>query len=256
MPRKKKPAAGDPGGPDNPASNGNPQPGGAADQPAKQGNTASGNTPPDALAAPASVPDSPKRGKTPRTPRKAKQGGSKTERAPLGKRGGRPATFNDELFETILSRMYEPRVRSLAQVCKDDDIPVTDKAVYYWIRESQSLFYRYMRAREIQAEKLGWEGLALCDLALEGGQIHELLRHLPPDASVGSMLNALVTRARLQFDARKWLAAVLSPHTHGKDVTVQAPEADAETLEGVAEQVDKAASAEDAAKIYAQAVGA
>ena len=67
---------------------------------------------------------------------------------------GRPSIYTDELAETICSRMAEGE--SILQICRDDDMP-DNATIYRWLPTKPGFCDKYMRAREVQADRYGHE---------------------------------------------------------------------------------------------------
>ena len=106
----------------------------------------------------------------------------------------RPTDYTPELAAEICSKLADGL--SLKAICLGDDMP--DKAtVYRWIAKHDEFRDLYAHAREDQADTLADEIVDIADNCERD------------DAN----------KARLQVDARKWVAAKLKPKRYGDKVT-------------------------------------
>lgn len=108
---------------------------------------------------------------------------------------GRPSLKTPELIETLLSRLVESD-GGIEGVCEADDMPhyVT---VYRWLQNDEDFRKAYVRARETLADVQAFRGL------------RDAVKCNDPAA------------ARVQLDARKWLAAKLDCKTYGDRTAVE-----------------------------------
>lgn len=99
---------------------------------------------------------------------------------------------------------------SLRAICRAKGMP--DKStILRWLAADEDFRTQYAIARDMQAEALADEIIDISDDA--GCDWTERLRR---DGTVERVLDAEhVQRARLRVDARKWLAAKLSPKKYG-----------------------------------------
>jgi len=100
--------------------------------------------------------------------------------------------FTQDIFDAILHRLAHGE--SLRAICKDEDMPST-ASVMRWLSESDELREQYARARELQAEHYVGEILEIADTTDDP------------------------QKARLQVDARKWIASKLLPKVYGDKVS-------------------------------------
>lgn len=168
---------------------------------------------------------------------------------PKGNRNTTPDRF-PELAERILHRMHTPTARSVFSVLQDKDIRLSEMKFWQWLRDDSNFAKKYLRARELQADRLVWEGKAVADLATDPGEeMMTFLRHFPDN--LGSAVNAWMTAQRERVRVRQWMAGKLNPKKYGKNV-----ETDAGLDEGQRMNLDEAERAmsdmeeEDAAKLY------
>lgn len=115
---------------------------------------------------------------------------------PAKRTTGRPRIFSEELAQTICERIANGE--SLRQICQDENLPCRE-TVYSWIRSNSEFLDQYARAKEWQR-----------DLLLD--EIFELADKATPTAQG-------VQLAKLQIEARKWLAGRLEPKKYGKQAT-------------------------------------
>lgn len=104
---------------------------------------------------------------------------------------GRPTKYTPELGDEICERIAQGE--SLVMICKDDHLPAP-KNVYAWLRAYEDFRNNYVRAREDQADTYADEITYIADTA--------------EDAQ----------KARLQVDARKWVASKLKPKKYGDKI--------------------------------------
>lgn len=104
---------------------------------------------------------------------------------------GRPSDYSEELAAEICGRLANGE--SLKSICSSDAKPDAS-TVYRWLVAHETFREMYARAREDQADTLADEILSIADKA--------------EDANL----------ARLQVDARKWVAAKLKPRKYGERV--------------------------------------
>lgn len=106
---------------------------------------------------------------------------------------GRPSSYSDEIADEICNLIADGQ--SLRTICADDDMP-NKATVFRWLAAHESFRDQYARARDAQADALVDEMIDIADAA---------------DAD-----NAQA--ARLQVDARKWVASKLKPKLYGDKV--------------------------------------
>lgn len=87
--------------------------------------------------------------------------------------------------------------KTLDAICCSPDMPKLE-TVRGWMLDSPDFYGRYLRAKQIHAERLTEEVVALADA-------------LPDGAS-----EAETRRQRLRIEARKWAAARLAPRAYGE----------------------------------------
>jgi len=115
-----------------------------------------------------------------------------------GKTVGRSTDYTPELGDEICARITNGE--SLRKICSDENMPAT-QTIFCWIRAHETFHDQYAQARDEQADTYADEITQIAD-----------------DAN--SKDSAAVNKARLQVDARKWVAAKLKPRKYGDRVDV------------------------------------
>lgn len=105
---------------------------------------------------------------------------------------GRPSSFSDETAEEICERIAMGE--SLRAICQDAHMP-TVTSVYRWLDANEKFRDQYAHARSKQADFYADQIVTIADTADDHN------------------------KARLQIDARKWVAAKLLPKKYGERTT-------------------------------------
>lgn len=136
--------------------------------------------------------------------------------------GGRPKEYTIELFEEVMIQI-ETRTVGVAIILKEDERFPVPSTFWKWLSEDKQLSERYTRAKELQAEILAGQIIAIADTPRQGtrtvsgsrmnraGQLYDFT-----DTHTGDN----VERAKLMIDARKWMAAHLAPNKYGAKLDV------------------------------------
>lgn len=124
--------------------------------------------------------------------------------------GGRPTKYSEAMDNAICDGIKHGK--GLRPICAELDIDVG--SIFNWLREQPEFFKRYAQAREIQAEVLADEIVALADDCRLGEKVT-----VKGDGKVETVTGDMVERSKLQVDARKWVAARLLPKKFGDRVT-------------------------------------
>lgn len=116
---------------------------------------------------------------------------------------GRPSDYTQEIADEICTRLANGE--SLRAICgsdRDDFLPAMG-TVFRWLADPDNVTFReqYARAREVQAETMADEIVAIAD---GSGSLEEKV--------------ALSARDRLRVDSRKWVASKLLPKKYGDKV--------------------------------------
>lgn len=143
---------------------------------------------------------------------------------------GAPTKYSQELADKVCELIANSS-HGLRKICEDNDISYT--SIKRWLRDNAEFCTQYEKAKQEQCDFLADEIIAIADnrdgdlLSTEFGQ-------------TGNSTN--VQRARLQIDARKWVASKLKPKKYGDRLDV--------TTDG--EKINKM-SVEDVVSIMAEA---
>ena len=107
---------------------------------------------------------------------------------------GRPSKYTPELADQLCERLSQGK--SLRTVCKAADMP-SAVTIFSWLRKDPEFLKQYERSKAEAADALVDEILDISD-----------------DESLDTQ------RARLQVDARKWVASKLKPKKYGDKMNI------------------------------------
>lgn len=126
---------------------------------------------------------------------------------------GRPTLYSEELAGEICARLADGQ--SLKEICKSDDMPARS-TVFSWLAAHKTFTDMYMRAREVQADALFDEIVAIAD----DGSNDYMERLNDAGEGVGWQENGeALRRSALRVDARKWVVAKLLPRKYSEKHT-------------------------------------
>ena len=127
--------------------------------------------------------------------------------APEVRRGpGRPTTYSQDLADLICEQLIEGS--SLRTICRDRAMP-NRKTVFRWLAGNAVFRLQYAQARELQADTLFEDTLAIADDASNDWTLEK-------EDEDGFRYNGdHVQRARLRIETRKWIASKLAPKKYG-----------------------------------------
>lgn len=123
------------------------------------------------------------------------------------KKAGRSSSFTAALAEVICERLSIGQ--SLREICRDPKMPGLT-TVMAWVRDNEEFQKQYARAREIQAEYLVDEIIAIAD---DGTNDWMLRQTVEGEETVLRLEH--INRSRLRIDARKWAASKMAPKKYG-----------------------------------------
>ncbi len=123
-------------------------------------------------------------------------------------RQGRPSSFTQAKADEICRRLEGGM--SLRAICQADDMPERH-TVFRWLDANENFRSQYAHARERQADALFDEILDIADQARMGEIVTT-----KADGGVETKRADMIERARLQIDARKWIAGKLRPKVYGE----------------------------------------
>ena len=113
------------------------------------------------------------------------------------------------LAESIILEIVE-RHKSARAACKKHDVKTS--SFLRWVRESEEIANKYMRAMELRQDALFDEIIEIADSQENDVSI---------DADGNKIINHnIVQRNKLQIDARKWSLAKMNPRKYGDKVDV------------------------------------
>jgi len=129
--------------------------------------------------------------------------------------GGRPEKYTEELALSILTEIATTH-KSLKKICKENSLAVSTLLI--WLRDNKEFSLLYARAKESQADLLADEILAIADRERETTETTTTADSSGEETKIKSEFTTKkdnIARARLQIDARKWLASKLKPKKYG-----------------------------------------
>ena len=115
----------------------------------------------------------------------------------------RPTIYTEELVDKMLEEIASGR--SVIGLCREEEWTPNAETWYRWLYKIEGLSNRYTRAKSIQSEYSADQILDIADRAD----------------------NQNFQVARLQIDARKWVAAKLVPHKYGEKTQIDHTSSDA-----------------------------
>jgi hypothetical protein len=122
---------------------------------------------------------------------------------------GRPSDYSLEIACQICARMGEGE--SLRSICRADDMPALS-TVFRWLAVDPEFREQYARAMDARATHLAEEIIEISDDS-SGDAVTD------PETGDVRIDAEFVARSRLRVDARKWLAARMSPRKYGDKIT-------------------------------------
>lgn len=112
----------------------------------------------------------------------------------------RPTTYTKDLAAKICQELAQGK--SLRTVVKDETMPASS-TVFLWLQEHEEFSEQYARAKQESADAMAEDVLEISD-----------------DKSMDMMGPAVIARAKLQVDTRKWLMAKMKPKKYGDSIDV------------------------------------
>jgi hypothetical protein len=122
---------------------------------------------------------------------------------------GRPSSYTEQIGDAICERIADGE--SLRSICTDEDMP-NKATVFRWLAANDQFRDQYARAREVQADSLFDDILAIAD-----DRSNDWVEKRGSDGEViGWQENGeALRRSVLRVDARKWMAGKLQPKKYG-----------------------------------------
>lgn len=119
---------------------------------------------------------------------------------------GRPSTYSAELAKEICDTISSSS-KGTKTLCKENPHWPSQATLFAWLKNNEDFSEQYARAKQAQIELLIDEILEISDDASNDCVVNE--------QGTPVFSNAVVTRAKLQIDTRKWLACKLLPKVYG-----------------------------------------
>jgi hypothetical protein len=134
---------------------------------------------------------------------------TKKKKAVTPRRTGRPTRFTEKLADIICAEIAVGS--SLKSVCEKRGRPAVS-TVFNWLRQNEEFLAQYNLAKEEAADLFVEEIKEIAD-----NKKGDMLQSYDGDTGEINMRpnNVAVQRAKLQIDARKWLASKLKPKKYG-----------------------------------------
>ncbi len=122
---------------------------------------------------------------------------------------GRPTDYNDEIGALICERLCDGE--SLKSICSEPEMPARS-TVFRWLTLNKIFSDMYTKAREVQADALADELLAIAD----DGR-NDWMERIVDGENLGWKENGeSIRRSALRVDTRKWIASKLKPRKYSE----------------------------------------
>ena len=129
---------------------------------------------------------------------------------------GRPSKYNEEIAKEICDTIATSSI-GLSILCKANEGWPCEATIHVWLNTITEFVEQYTRARELQADFLADEIIAIAD---DGRQDNEI-RYGADGQPYVVEDKEWTGRSRLRIDARKWKASKLYPKKYGDKVDLQ-----------------------------------
>ncbi|NIA67598.1 hypothetical protein HBA54_03245 [Pelagibius litoralis] len=127
---------------------------------------------------------------------------------------GQPSKYTQKLAAQFCERVADGG--TVTEICKADDMPCR-ATIFNWLRDKEEFLDQYVRAKEMQAERMADEILEIAD---DG--TNDFVERKSADGSAYEVFSAEhVQRSRLRVDARKWLMSKMLPKKYGDKTEVE-----------------------------------
>jgi len=120
---------------------------------------------------------------------------------------GAPSKYNQEIADKILD-IISTSNRSLASICKE--IEIHPSTIFSWLKEHKEFSDKYARAKELQAEYMAEQIIAIAD---DG--TNDYMTIVKGDVEYNVEDREVTSRSKLRVESRKWLASKLLPKKYG-----------------------------------------
>lgn len=142
---------------------------------------------------------------------------------------GRPCSYTPEIGQLICDRLAKGE--GLNAICKDDGMPA-ESTVRGWALDNVGGFFAiYARARELQAEKMAEEIIAISDAS--AADIKGFDENGDPIAD-----HEFIARAKLRVDTRKWILSKVLPKKYGESTTIKGDKDNPLTVQALSTALD------------------
>lgn len=125
----------------------------------------------------------------------------------------RVSLFTQDIADAICELLADGK--ALRTICEAEDMPHR-ATVFRWLAADPAFAEQYGKAREAQADALADDIVAIADECRKGTKT---VRKANGDVEVTEI--DMIERARLQVDARKWVAAKLKPKKYGDQMRTE-----------------------------------
>jgi hypothetical protein len=161
---------------------------------------------PELSAAGLSAPCASRSGLRPKVPPAA---------ADLPVKAGRPSSYTLELAESFCAELACGR--PMKEICADPGMPDA-RTIFRWLNQQEEFQRLYAIARAAACDAMAAEILEIAD-DTSSDWIEEPAKN--GNGRVRRADNAVVQRARLRIDSRKWLLSKLKPEKYGERVSAE-----------------------------------
>jgi hypothetical protein len=122
---------------------------------------------------------------------------------------GRPTEYNPELAKEICTAIASSS-KGIGRLCKDNLRWPNKDTIFSWLKIYSDFSDQYARAKRLQIEVLVDEIIEIADDSSQDNLINKQ----------GQIIcnNAVINRARLRIDTRKWIASKLAPKIYGDKI--------------------------------------
>lgn len=166
---------------------------------------------------------------------KAKAPATRAKADPAPARRGRPSIFTPDLADSICDLIADGK--SSRHVCAE--LVISERVLFNWLKQDIEFMQQYAHAREMQADLLLGQIIAIADTPLIGTKT--VVKKWGLETTTCDMIE----HRRLQVDAHKWLVAKLVPKKYGDKLHVGR----ADDLPAIKHKVSVAMTPEEAYRI-------
>lgn len=143
-----------------------------------------------------------------RTKRKSQRRPAKPAQPAQKAKPGNPTTFTQETADAICRLLMAGK--SLRAICSHEGMPA-QSTVHLWLSRHKEFSEQYARAREVQADVLVDQIIAIAD----DGSADWVEREREDGSTYTVIEHEHVNRSKLRVEARKWAASKMAPKKYG-----------------------------------------